>query len=228
VAELGKLDYLEEKINADQHIEWMNMLIVSRRHQSIHLAVFRSTQNTEKHYICCADEPEKMIKLEPFRPSDFHELISWIDSPELLITIAGTDLIYPLTEDQLLKYLEIPNSIPFRLLNSEGKCVGHAELIRSSRDSCKIDKLLIGDNAHRGNGTGTLVVKALLSYAFLELHVDVVELNVFDWNVAAIRCYTKAGFTVNELKKKTFEVKGNSWVAINMTLSRERWLVSSL
>ncbi len=157
-----------------------------------------------------------MIRLEPFTESDFSQLITWIDSPELLVTIAGYDLTYPLTKDQLEKYLKLPDSIPFKIVSEENRYIGHAELVKSGDDMWKIDKLLIAEPSARGHGIGTQVINALVRYASEELRAKVVELNVFEWNIAGIRCYTKAGFKMNEAKRKSFEINGNHWVAVNM------------
>ena len=75
-----------------------------------------------------------MISLIPFSESDFDLLISWIDSEELLITIAGTDLTYPLTHDQLSAYLSMETSHSFTIVDTAlNKKVGHAEIVLSSQ-----------------------------------------------------------------------------------------------
>lgn len=163
-----------------------------------------------------------MITLEPFRQSDFDRLIAWVDNEELLITIAGTVFTFPLTADQLQKYLEDEKSISFNII-SEEKSIGHAEIQLAEDGTCKIDKLLIGDRSDRGKGIGEKVMSALLKYAFDKLPVHTVELNVFDWNTAGIRCYEKVGFTINPGKTSNFEVKGNTWLALNMLIRREHW-----
>lgn len=160
-----------------------------------------------------------MIKLEPFRQSDFNTLISWIDSEELLVTIAGTAFTYPLTINQLQNYLEDEKSISFNIVDTPGnKVIGHAEILLANDETCKIDKLLIGDKSNRGKGIGEQVIKELLKYAFNTLAAHTVELNVFNWNKAGIRCYEKAGFIINPHKTSNFEVNGNNWVALNMTI----------
>ena len=47
-----------------------------------------------------------MIHLEPFKPSDFDRFISLLDNQEILIAIAGTYFSYPVTHEQLQKYLD--------------------------------------------------------------------------------------------------------------------------
>jgi RimJ/RimL family protein N-acetyltransferase len=162
-----------------------------------------------------------MIHLEPFQPKDFDRLIGWVDSESLLITIAGTEFTYPLTHDQLYRYLLVPNSYLFNIVDDTGnKVVGHAQLILSGEDMYKIDKLIIGDQSNRGKGRGQAVINLLLVYAFEKLNAKIVELNVFDWNIAGIKCYEKCGFKINPDKKQVFKMGDENWNTINMLVRK--------
>jgi RimJ/RimL family protein N-acetyltransferase len=165
-----------------------------------------------------------MINLRPFQPTDFDAFISWIDNPELLVTIAGNVFSFPVTHPQLQKYLEDEGSISFTVMDAQrNKPVGHAELVIVGDGMYKIDKLLIGDPSLRGKGIGEIVMHELLEYAFNRPGIEIVELNVFDWNAGAIRCYEKVGFKMNDAKKSSYEVNGKQWTALNMTVQKNKW-----
>jgi RimJ/RimL family protein N-acetyltransferase len=162
-----------------------------------------------------------MIHLEPFQSEDFDRLVGWIDSEALLITIAGTEFTYPLTHDQLHRYLLVPYSYLFNIVDdTDKKVVGHAQLILSGDGMYKIDKLIIGDQSNRGKGRGQAVINLLLAYAFEKLNAKIVELNVFDWNVAGIKCYEKCGFKINPDKKQVFKMGDENWNTINMLVRK--------
>ena len=164
-----------------------------------------------------------MIQLESFQRTDFDRLISWIDNEALLITIAGTEFTFPLTHDQLHRYLLISDSHLFNVVDTADKnVVGHAQLIKSGVGMYKIDKLIIGDKTNRGKGRGQAVINALLAYAFENLNAEIVELNVFDWNIAGIKCYQKCGFKVNPEIKQVFKVGDENWETINMVVRKMR------
>jgi RimJ/RimL family protein N-acetyltransferase len=166
-----------------------------------------------------------MIKLMQFRESDFDTLISWIDRKELLVQIAGNVFSYPLTIDQLERYLNDKKSFSFNIVDvPENKVIGHAEIYLSDEVSCKLDKILIGDKTNRGKGLCQQVISELLEYSFVKLGVKKVELNVYDWNIAGIRCYEKAGFIENKDKRFSMQVDGNEWMAINMTIDMSTWI----
>lgn len=166
-----------------------------------------------------------MVLLENFTESDFDQLIAWVDTKELLVTIAGTDLMFPLTSAQLLAYLNQENSHSFTMVDGSTKRrIGHAEILVKDEGLCKIDKLLVGDKSIRGRGIGRAAVNALVDYSFESLGADVVELNVFDWNVAGIKCYENCGFSPTPNSSLVFEVDGNRWTAFNMRIYKERWI----
>lgn len=162
-----------------------------------------------------------MIKIEPFSPSAFDAFISWTDTPEMLVTIAGNYFSFPVTQDQLYKYLDDEKSIAFNVLDTD-KSIGHAEIINMGDGLYKLDKVIIDRNI-RGKGIGQQLINALLQYSFEVLSADMVELNVFDWNAAGIRCYEKTGFKFTPGKKMPFTVNGEEWVALNMTIDRTQW-----
>src|SRR5664280_1585337 len=117
------------------------------------------------------------VTLRPFTRDDFGRLVAWIDSPELLVQWAGSQFDFPLDERQLEKYLqEAEGPYPTRrvwaaLDDASGQVVGHAELGRIDRKnrSGSIARLLVGERAGRGKGTGADIVEAVLQIAFGEL-----------------------------------------------------------
>jgi RimJ/RimL family protein N-acetyltransferase len=165
-----------------------------------------------------------MIKLAPFTESDFDTFIEWIDSEELLIQIAGTVFTYPLTHDQLQRYLDDEKSLKFNVVDiAANKIIGHAQICLLDNDLCKLDKVIIG-KANRGKGVGPQLIKALVNYAYEKLDASLVELNVYDWNAAGIRCYEKAGFIMNPEKNFTTEAAGYNWLALNMIFEKDKWM----
>jgi len=165
-----------------------------------------------------------MLRLTPFIPDNFNTFIQWITSEELLVQIAGRYFTYPLTTQQLTAYLNDETSLAFNIVeNTTNNPIGHAEIITTHNGLCKIDKLIIGDTQNRGKGYGTLVINLLLQYCFTQLNATQVELNVYDWNIAGMRCYEKAGFTyTGKLLSTNFNAE--TWVAKNMLITKNKWL----
>jgi RimJ/RimL family protein N-acetyltransferase len=164
-----------------------------------------------------------LIRLEKFSKEHYKDLISWVDSEETLMQFAGPGFKFPLTEEQLDISVSDANRIAFRIINAVTNIsIGHAE-IYSAGELVKMGRILIGDPAQRGKGLGRQIVNLLLEHVFFKLEKTMVELNVFDWNASAIRCYENAGFTINPDKKLERKVKNNVWIAINMTIDKKKW-----
>lgn len=158
-----------------------------------------------------------MIQLEPFKQEDFKRLISWIDSEELLIQVAGPIFTYPLTEEQLNTYLEDNYRSAFKVVDTNANnAIGHAEIYKTEDNTAKICRVLIGDKAFRGKGLGQALINELISFSINSLKISSIELNVYDWNTQAIKCYEKAGFVLVPEKYTTITVKGDTWKSLNM------------
>lgn len=165
-----------------------------------------------------------MIRIQKFDKDDYDNLISWIDSEEMLIRIAGRQMVFPVTKDQLDISQSDPRRNAFSIINIEtGKSIGHCELY-FMENSAKIDRVIIGDRSMLGKGLCSLLMKLLLDYGFDVLGQPVVELNVFDWNITAIRCYEKAGLVKNPDKTMEFETNSEKWIAFNMSIDKQTYL----
>jgi RimJ/RimL family protein N-acetyltransferase len=161
-----------------------------------------------------------MIQLEPFTSSDFSRLISWIDNEEELIQFAGPIFNFPLTKRQLNKYLEDKNRFAFKVVEVNPKQnIGHCEIYLSEQKA-KLCRILIGEKSFRGKGLGLQIVNDLLEISFTKFDKSFAELNVFDWNVNAIKCYENAGFVINKNIVKTIEVNGKTWTSLHMTIDK--------
>lgn len=58
-------------------------------------------------------------------------------------------------------------------------------------------------------GLGTRVVRTLLRFAFLKLNLHRVELEVYDFNPRAMRCYEKAGFRLEGTRRQALYRDGS-------------------
>jgi len=165
-----------------------------------------------------------VIRLDKFDSSSFDKLISWIDSPEALMQFAGPSYSFPLTREQLEQSAQDPNRHAFKVVDTNsGNTIGHAE-IHLTPDTAILRRILIGDASMRGKGLCSPIVEQLLQIVFAELNQSRVELNVFDWNAGAIRCYEKSGFVINPNKKLERTVNGKTWIALNMILDKASWI----
>ena len=166
-----------------------------------------------------------MIELIPFATTDFDTLIAWVDSEETLVQFAGRFFKYPLTAEQLATYIKDKKRHIYKVVYvPTGITIGHAEIcFKDGENTALLCRICIGVKNFRGKGYGQQITNRLLRISFEELGAEKAELNVFDWNKAAITCYRKAGFEINPSKTYTREVNGKTWTALNMTLAKAHW-----
>jgi len=81
----------------------------------------------------------------------------------------------------------------------------------------------IGDSEAWGKGYGTDAMRIILRYAFEELNLRRVSLNVFEYNPRAIRSYEKAGFKHEGRMRGYLNREGRRWDVIFMGILQEEW-----
>jgi RimJ/RimL family protein N-acetyltransferase len=159
-----------------------------------------------------------MIYLTPFTPADYDRLISWVHTAELLMQYSGPRFSFPLTDIQLDENGADPARRPYNVVDAQTDAViGHCELYYKP-DSILIGRILIGDTQARGKGIGGAIIRELVALGKQDPERRWIELNVFDWNHAAIRCYEREGFVLNPDVRYERQIGSETWVAVNMVL----------
>lgn len=82
----------------------------------------------------------------------------------------------------------------------------------------------IGDPEYWGKGYGTEAMQLILRYAFMELNLQRVSLDVFEYNPRAIHSYEKAGFKIEGRMRNSLMREGRRWDMVFMGILREEWL----
>ena len=71
--------------------------------------------------------------------------------------------------------------------------------------------IALGEKAYWGQGYGTDATRTMLRFAFDELNLHRVELEVYDFNPRAMRCYEKAGFQREGTRRQALFRDGCYW-----------------
>ena len=173
-----------------------------------------------------------MIRLEPFTAADFPQLIEWVDSEQLLHEWSGAMFSYPLTPQALAWYIDGANDFAdptvfiYKAVDSTtGQAVGHISLgsISQNNRSGRITRVLIGPGHTRGKGYCPAMVKAVLQVGFAELNLHRIELGVYSFNQAAIRCYRKCGFHTDGVLRDVARHGDSYWSLVEMSVLEDEW-----
>jgi RimJ/RimL family protein N-acetyltransferase len=172
-----------------------------------------------------------MIELKYFTEGDIPQLISWIDSPEFLLQWSGTGFTYPLTHQQLIKYLGEANKEgseiqAFKVVHVESsKVIGHISLgsINLHNRNARMCRVLIGDEEMKGKGLAPLMIKELLNIAFVKFGLHKVSLAVYDFNTPALKLYKKMGFRTEGLIREASRIGNDYWSYYEMSILDREW-----
>jgi ribosomal-protein-alanine N-acetyltransferase len=83
--------------------------------------------------------------------------------------------------------------------------------------------IFIGDRRYLGKGYGTDALNALVDFGFGELRLERIELEVFDYNLRAIRSYEKAGFQTDAVLRRSRFHRGAHHDVHLMSILRGDW-----
>ncbi|MDC1162445.1 GNAT family protein [Tenacibaculum sp.] len=162
-----------------------------------------------------------MIALTKFKKEDYERLIQWVDTEELMVLFSGPIFNFPITYEQLNIYTSDNSKLIYKVIDTKtNQVIGHAELgsISLKNKSARICRVLVGKNSHRNKGYGKLIIKELINISFNELNLHRLDLGVYDFNHAAIKCYKNCGFTIEGLLKDNVKVNDEYWSTYNMSI----------
>lgn len=161
-----------------------------------------------------------MIELQAFTIDDSDALITAIKDERSLLQFAGPMYHFPLTEEQLKGDLSDENRTLFKIVDVETQnTIGHGQIFLKEK-TFLLGRILIWDENNRGKGYGKKVMHQLLNYGFSHYNRELAELNVYDWNIGAIECYKKVGFTIDPDVKNEVKIDDETWISINMKIHR--------
>ena len=83
--------------------------------------------------------------------------------------------------------------------------------------------IAIGEREYWGKGYGSDAMRVILRYAFTELNLHRVSLNVFEYNPRAVRSYEKVGFKHEGRSRSVLHRAGRRWDLIFMGILFEEW-----
>ena len=95
--------------------------------------------------------------------------------------------------------------------------IGNTSLMDIDRTHrCATFGIVIGETDARGQGYGTEATRLMLDYAFTAQGLHSVQLNVYEFNLAGLRAYEKAGFKVVGRRRQAHFMGGKLWDVVIM------------
>lgn len=166
------------------------------------------------------------IYLRPLELSDAPAMVPWMNDQAVVRTL---QMSRPVNEENERAFIErvmrSEHEFSSAIVTRRGdRFIGTAGLMSINwRERHACFGISIGDKAHWGRGYGTEATKLLTAFAFESLNLNRVWLHVYDFNLAGIRAYEKAGFKrEGVLRQATFREGAYHDVHV-MAVLREEW-----
>ncbi|WP_108670950.1 GNAT family N-acetyltransferase [Peribacillus acanthi] len=171
----------------------------------------------------------KRIRLTGSRHEDTEVMNRWQEDSEYLRNV-DTEYAYPKPLDVNSEEKPYSNEVSFRIRTIENDHLIGFVTIHSIEWNNRTGTLAIGigESVNRNKGYGTEVIQLILRYAFHELNLDRVGLEVIEYNNSGIRAYEKVGFIQEGRKRSVVYRDGKRFDVIVMGVLRSDWELSQL
>ncbi len=136
------------------------------------------------------------VYVSPVNSDDYEIYTKWLNDENVTkyltihnsyVTIAG--------EKDFLNSINSSDFI-FAIVKNDNTLIGNIGLHNLDyKNGTATLGIFIGDEENMSKGYGSEAIKLLINFAFNELRLHNIMLNVFDFNARAIKAYTKCGFT---------------------------------
>ena len=137
---------------------------------------------------------------------------------------------YMWTPKQIKEWIEKEKNIYFFIIRTmaDDQPIGFLDLSGfnwSTRDAWV--GIGLGEREFWGKGYGTEAMQIILRYAFQEMNLNRINLNVFEYNSRAQKSYLKCGFVEEGRSRQSMLRDGKRWDMVYMGLLRSEWEAKS-
>ncbi len=169
------------------------------------------------------------IMLREYRREDLPHITAWVNDAET--TKYLSDLFtWPQTVKNSEDFLEMRLSggrreAGFVIADLKTQdYLGQADLMDINWiDRCATVGIVIAGKENRGCGIGTEALTLLCEYAFMQLGLQRVQLEVYSGNSRGIACYERVGFVKEGVKRCARFCRGAYMDVVLMSVLREEW-----
>ena len=163
------------------------------------------------------------VVLRPLEHGDLARCVAWFNDHEVTYYL-GRDGPLTLEEEErwFANYKAKTDELIFAITVADTH-IGNVGLHNIDLPNRRADVgIMIGEKSFWSKGLGTDALRAVLRYAFDELRLNKVSLDVIDYNERAIRAYERLGFVREGVKREDLLKRGQFVDVIRMSiLARE-------
>jgi RimJ/RimL family protein N-acetyltransferase len=169
----------------------------------------------------------KLVRLRALEPEDLERATKWMNDPEVTRFLFVRYPISRVEEERWLREASTNNfatGLRLAIETKDGVHIGSIDLRNTSPEDRRASLgVVIGEPEYWSKGHGTDAIMTILRFAFRQMNLNRVSLEVFETNERALACYRKCGFREEgRLRQERFK-HGRYWDAIVMGILREEF-----
>jgi len=169
------------------------------------------------------------IALREYRISDLDSISQWVNDPEITNTLSDV-FLYPHSRNESETYLNVimegkSSTKSFVIAEKDSlEYIGQIDLFNLDwKNRFAVMAIVIGKKEYLGKGYGSEAIRVLQKFAFEELNLNRIELDVYDYNARAYKCYLKCGYKEEgRMRQKLFK-NGRYRDVIRMAILKEEF-----
>jgi RimJ/RimL family protein N-acetyltransferase len=171
----------------------------------------------------------KRIVLREYRMEDLPHVRKWVNDPEVTDNLSDI-FVYPHTTENTEAFLKM---MVDGSTDSKGFVIAEKDTLNyiGQIDLHRIDwisrhavlGIVIGRKDMQNRGIGYEAIRLMQQFVFRTLNLHRLELEVFEFNERAIRCYRKAGFREEGRMRQRLYRHGRYWDILMMGILREEF-----
>jgi RimJ/RimL family protein N-acetyltransferase len=169
------------------------------------------------------------IALREYQLSDLDYMRRWVNDPEITNTLSDV-FLFPHSKNETESFLSMmvegkSSAKSFVIADKDSlDYIGQIDLFKIDwKNRFALLAVVIGRKEYLGKGYGSEAIRILQRFAFEELNLNRIELEVYEYNERAYKCYLKCGFKEEgRYRKKIYRV-GKYWDSICMSILRSEY-----
>lgn len=156
------------------------------------------------------------VRLRAIEREDIPTFVRWFNDPEVRRYLLMYEPMSRVKEERWFEsHVEARDEFLLAIEAQVGDTwihIGNVGLHRIDwKNRTAVFGIALGEKAYWGQGYGTDATRTMLRFAFDELNLHRVELEVYDFNPRAMRCYEKAGFQREGTRRQALFRDGRYW-----------------
>ena len=169
----------------------------------------------------------QLTRLRAMDNGDLMKLMDYSNDYQVMRSASG-GILYPSTMDDAARAMQQNTSFTsgeyqFAIETKQDRIlIGQCGFVKVNwKNRVGEAAILIGEKDYRNKGYGADAIRTLCAFGFNEMNLRKIKALVFDFNIAALRCYEKCGFQREGIWKEEIYREGAYHDVIQMCLFRD-------